>query len=183
MIQSIVLGGGCFWCTEAIFQRVKGVVSVQSGYSGGTVEDPSYEQVVSGNTGHTEVVKVEYEESEISLLNILEIFLKTHDPTTLNRQGNDIGFQYRSVIFVNTDEEAIIARELIHKLNAEKIYKDPIVTAVEMLSNFYKAENYHQDYFNQNSNQSYCRVVIDPKVKKFLEQFKDKANSVNGNGT
>lgn len=175
MIQSIVLGGGCFWCTEAIFQRVKGVISVQSGYSGGTVESPSYEQVVSGNTGHTEVVKVEYEESEISLLNILEIFLKTHDPTTLNRQGNDIGFQYRSVIFVNSDEEAIIARELIHKLNAEKFYEDPIVTAVEMLSNFYKAENYHQDYFKQNSNQSYCRVVIDPKVKKFLEQFKDKA--------
>lgn len=175
MSKSIVLGGGCFWCTEAVFQRVNGVTKVQSGYSGGHLANPSYEQVVTGTTGHTEVVKVEYNESVISLQEILEIFLMTHDPTTLNRQGNDVGFQYRSVIFVNSEEEMNIAKQMILKVSGEGIYSDPILTAVELLENFYLAEDYHQNYFNENSNQSYCRVVIAPKIKQFLDRFKDKA--------
>jgi methionine-S-sulfoxide reductase len=174
MVKSIVLGGGCFWCTEAIFQRVKGVLKVQSGYSGGNIANPGYEEVLTGTTGHTEVVKVDYEDSVIELKDILEIFLKTHDPTTLNRQGNDVGYQYRSVIFVENDMEKNIAGEVISKVSSEEIYSDPIVTTVEDLENFYPAEGYHQNYFNQNSNQSYCKVVIDPKVRKFLDTFKDK---------
>jgi methionine-S-sulfoxide reductase len=177
MAKSIVLGGGCFWCTEAIFQRVKGVTKVQSGYSGGNIDNPSYEQVILDTTGHTEVVRVDYNEEIISLNDILEIFLKTHDPTTLNRQGNDVGYQYRSVIFVNDESEMNIAKEVIEKVSNEGVYSDPIVTSVEMLENFYPAEGYHQNYFNQNSNQSYCRVVIDPKVRKFLDTFKDKVKT------
>jgi peptide-methionine (S)-S-oxide reductase len=173
MTKSIVLGGGCFWCTEAVFQRVKGVTKVESGYAGGNVSSPSYEQVVLEDTGHAEVVKVDYDDSVITLSNIIEIFLKTHDPTTLNRQGNDVGPQYRSVIFVSNEEETNIANEVIKKVSDEEVYKDPIVTSVETLDTFYPAEEYHQNYFNQNSNQSYCRIVIDPKVKKFLDQFKE----------
>jgi peptide-methionine (S)-S-oxide reductase len=173
MTKSIVLGGGCFWCTEAVFQRVKGVTKVESGYAGGNVSSPSYEQVVLEDTGHVEVVKVDYDDSVITLSNIIEIFLKTHDPTTLNRQGNDVGPQYRSVIFVSNEEETNIANEVIKKVSDEEVYKDPIVTSVETLDTFYPAEEYHQNYFNQNSNQSYCRIVIDPKVKKFLDQFKE----------
>lgn len=173
MTKSIILGGG--WCTEAIFQRVKGVIEVNSGYCGGVVENPSYEQVGSGTTDYVEVVNVDYDDSIISLETIFEIFLKTHDPTTINRQGSDVGTQYRSVIFTKDEQEKALARKVIEKVESEKVYPDPIVTTVEGFTNFYIAEEYHQDYYKLNSNQPYCKIVIDPKIKKFLDQFKEIA--------
>ncbi len=178
MTKSIVLGGGCFWCTEAVFQRVKGVTSVQSGYCGGVEDNPTYEQVASGLTDYVESVKVEYDDSVINLETIFEIFLKTHDPTTLNRQGNDLGTQYRSVIFTNDAEEMSLATKVIERVDGEKIYPDPIVTTVDKFEKFYPAEEYHEDYYNQNRNQPYCRIVIDPKIRKFLDQFKDQVKSL-----
>lgn len=177
MIKSIILGGGCFWCTEAIFQKVKGVIKVTSGYSGGKTENPTYELISTGSTDHVEVIKVEYDEAIVSLAEILEIFFKTHDPTTLNQQGNDMGSQYRSVIFVNDKSEIDIAKKAIQDIEAEQIYSDPIVTEVEMLNKFYEAEEYHKNYFALHPEQAYCRVVINPKIRKFMEKFKDKVKA------
>lgn len=166
--------GGCFWCTEAIFDRLKGVNSVVSGYSGGHVINPAYREVTSGNTGHAEAIQLTYDPAIISYVELLEIFFKTHDPTTLNRQGADVGTQYRSAVFFHTEEQRKLAEEIIVALDKEKIWKNPIVTEVTAFSNFYPAEEYHQEYFDNNSGQGYCRMVIQPKVEKFEQVFRDK---------
>lgn len=166
--------GGCFWCTEAIFERVRGVQSVVSGYSGGHVINPSYREVTSGRTGHAEAIQITYVPSEITYVELLEIFFKTHDPTTLNRQGADVGTHYRSAVFFHSEKQKKTTEDIIMALDSEGIWKDPIVTEVTEFSNFYKAENYHQGYFENNPQQGYCRVVIQPKLEKFKQVFEDK---------
>ena len=178
-LETITLGSGCFWCTEAVFQNLSGVVAVASGYSGGTIENPTYEDVCSGTTNYAEVVQVTFNTEKINLIEILEVFWKTHDPTTLNRQGNDIGTQYRSVIFYHNENQKKIAEELKEKLEKAKIYSNPIVTEITKFENFYKAEDYHQNYYNQNKNKPYCDFVITPKIEKFKKIFKDKLKSNN----
>lgn len=173
-VQKITFGNGCFWCTEAIFQTVKGVKSATSGYMGGDVVNPTYEQVCTGNTGHAEVIQLTYDADEISLDELLLIFFKTHDATTLNRQGNDIGTQYRSAIFYHNDEQKQAAEAMIIKLTNEKVYDNPIVTEVTAATEFYPAEGYHQNYFAGNSEKSYCAFVIQPKLNKFAKEFLDK---------
>lgn len=173
-LQKITFGNGCFWCTEAIFQTVKGVKSVTSGYMGGDVANPTYEQVCTGQTGHAEVIQLEYDADEISLDELLLIFFKTHDATTLNRQGNDIGTQYRSAIFYHNEEQKQAAEAIIVKLTNEKVYENPIVTEVTEATEFYPAEDYHQNYFAGNSTKSYCAFVIQPKLNKFAKEFLDK---------
>lgn len=173
-IEKATFGGGCFWCTEAIYNKVNGVISAISGYSGGSVKNPGYKEVCSGLTGHAEVVQISYNPNIISYLELLEIFFKTHDPTSLNRQGNDVGTQYRSVIFYHNDKQRDLAEDIIAELNEQGIWKDPIVTELNMISEFYPAEDYHQEYFKNNSNQGYCRMVIQPKVEKFTKVFEDK---------
>lgn len=172
--QKATFGGGCFWCTEAIFERVKGVVHVESGYSGGNVPNPSYEAVCTGKTGHAEVIQITYNPAIVSYDELLEIFWKTHDPTTLNRQGADVGTQYRSVIFYENDEQKSLAENYKKKLSDEKIWSDPIVTEISQLKAYYKAEEYHQDYYENNTNKGYCSFVITPKLDKFEKIFKDK---------
>ena len=167
-------GGGCFWCVEAIFERVTGVHMVVSGYSGGHVANPSYKQVTSGTTGHAEVIQISFDPVEVNFTELLEIFFKTHDPTTLNRQGADVGTQYRSIVLYHNDEQRQEAEKVIKELDSAGIWKDPIVTRVEPFDNFYRAEGYHQEYFENNPNQGYCRVVIQPKVDKFEKVFRDK---------
>jgi peptide-methionine (S)-S-oxide reductase len=171
--ETIVLGGGCFWCTEAVYVKVRGITDVESGYSNGKAERPSYEQVCTGNTGHNEVVKLTYDSSQISLRQILEIFFVIHDPTTLNRQGNDSGTQYRSGIYFTTPEQQQAAREMIQQMTRDKLFGKPIVTEVEALSNYWPAEAYHQDFFEKNPNQGYCMAVAAPKVAKFRKTFTD----------
>jgi peptide-methionine (S)-S-oxide reductase len=166
-------GGGCFWCVEAIFERVKGVESVESGYSGGFVKNPTYKQVTTGKTGHAEVVQIRFDPAVIGFTELLEIFFKTHDPTTLNRQGADVGTQYRSVVFYHNEAQRQQAEKVILELERAHIWKDPIVTRVEPFTAFYSAEEYHQEYFENNPNQGYCRVVIQPKVEKFEKTFQD----------
>ena len=173
-VQKITFGNGCFWCTEAIFQTVKGVKSVTSGYMGGDVTNPTYEQVCTGTTGHAEVIQLEYDADELSLDELLLIFFKTHDATTLNRQGNDIGTQYRSAVFYHNDEQKQAAEAMIIKLTNEKVYENPIVTEVTEATEFYPAEDYHQNYFAGNSTKSYCAFVIQPKLNKFAKEFLDK---------
>lgn len=168
--DTITLGGGCFWCVEAVINRLKGVESVISGYSGGTIKNPTYRDVSSGFTNHAEVVQIVYDPTVIPLERLLEIFFKSHDPTTLNRQGADIGTQYRSVIFYHNNEQKDISLRLINELNKSGIWTEPIVTEVIPFEAFYKAEDYHQDYFENNQFQPYCQVVINPKMKK-LEKF------------
>ncbi len=168
-----IFGAGCFWCVEAVFQDLKGVYKVEPGYSGGTLKNPTYEEVCTGTTGHAEVTRIEFNPDEISFELLLSVFFKTHDPTSLNRQGADQGTQYRSVIFYTNDEQKETAERIIKQLNEEKAYPDPIVTEVTKFDKFYKAENYHQDYFTNNPNQGYCRYVIQPKVEKFRKVFKD----------
>jgi peptide-methionine (S)-S-oxide reductase len=165
------LGGGCFWCTEAVFVDLRGVDRVVSGYMGGPLPNPSYEQVCSGRTGHAEVVQVTFDPAEISFREILEIFFTTHDPTTLNRQGGDEGTQYRSVVFYHDDEQRRVAEEVIRELTERRLYDDPIVTEVSPASQFYPAESYHQDYYARNPYQGYCQVVIAPKVSKFRKAY------------
>jgi peptide-methionine (S)-S-oxide reductase len=172
--DTVTFGAGCFWCVEAIFQRLKGVESVKSGYSGGTIKNPSYKEVCNGTTGHAEVCQLVYNKAVISFEELLEVFWKTHDPTTLNRQGNDYGTQYRSAIFYHNEEQKILAEKYKAKLNDIKAYENPIVTEITAFSNFYPAEDYHQNYFNANGSESYCRFVIQPKVEKFEKVFKDK---------
>ncbi len=167
-------GSGCFWCTEAIFERVNGVISVVSGYSGGTLENPSYEEVCTGRTGHAECTQITFDPAIISFDELLEIFWKTHDPTTLNRQGNDVGTQYRSVIFYHDEEQKQKAEYFKSKLEEEKIWSNPIVTEITQFKKFYPAEEYHQEYYANNPNQGYCAIVITPKVEKFEKIFKNK---------
>lgn len=171
--QVATFGGGCFWCTEAIFKQVKGVQKVIPGYSGGDVPNPTYEQVCTGTTGHAEVVQITFDPDIISYKTLVEIFMATHDPTSLNRQGNDVGTQYRSVIFYHNEGQKRIAQEIIQELERKKIYDKPIVTALEPFQAFYPAEEYHHNYFERNPNQPYCQFVISPKVSKFKEKFKD----------
>lgn len=173
-IETITLGSGCFWCTEAFFQRLKGVVKVTSGYSGGFVDNPTYEQVCDKNTGHAEVCQVLFDTTMISLDEILSVFWKTHDPTTLDQQGNDIGPQYRSVVFFHNKHQENLAKKYINELNAAKAWPNPVVTTVEAFEKFYAAENYHQNYYNNNKNQGYCRYVIGPKLEKFEKVFANK---------
>lgn len=170
----ITLGGGCFWCTEAVFQRLKGVDTVVSGYMGGVTKNPTYKEICTGTTGHAEVIQVIYDPSIVSTVEILEVFFATHDPTTLNRQGADVGTQYRSVVFYHNDEQKSLAEEIIQDLNKAKVYKNPIVTQIAKAEVFYPAEDYHQNYYNLNSNQSYCAFVITPKLDKFQKVFRDK---------
>ncbi|MBM3912144.1 MAG: peptide-methionine (S)-S-oxide reductase MsrA [Sphingomonadales bacterium] len=169
--KRIALGAGCFWCVEAIFEQVEGIRNVRSGYMGGTLRNPGYREVCTGKTGHAEVVDLEYQPKVIALRDLLEIFFGTHDPTTLNRQGADVGTQYRSAIFYYEEEQARIAQELIQRLQAEKIYQDPIVTEVKPATEFYVAENYHQEYFRLHGEEPYCRMVVRPKVEKFQKRY------------
>ncbi len=168
------LGGGCFWCLEAVFSDIQGVLSVESGYSGGTIVNPSYEQVCSGKSGHAEVVQIKFDSSIISFDEILEIFFAIHDPTQLNRQGNDIGSQYRSVIFYHSEEQSESAAYAIKVLEQKKIWNNPIVTEVSPLEKYYPAEDYHQNYYNNNPTQSYCSFVISPKISKIRTKFNHK---------
>lgn len=170
-METIVLGGGCFWCIEAAFSKTKGVVSAVSGYAGGSVENPSYEQVCGGRTGHAEVVQVTFDTSKITLEDILHIYFLIHDPTTLNRQGHDIGTQYRSVVFYMNEKQKESVEKVIAELGAEKIYSDQFVTEVLPLDVFYPAEDYHQHYFANNPEQAYCQAVIEPKLAKFRQQY------------
>ena len=169
--ETITLGGGCFWCTEAVFEKIRGIESVISGYSGGITINPSYRDVCTGNTGHAEVIQVQFDPSVIKLDEILDVFFKTHDPTSLNRQGADIGSQYRSVIFYHNPVQKTIADEKIKKLNSSGIFSKPIVTLLEPLTVFYQAEDYHQDYFENHPDAAYCKSVISPKVNKLEINF------------
>jgi peptide-methionine (S)-S-oxide reductase len=173
-VEKATFGAGCFWCVEAVFERLEGVTTVESGYSGGSLKNPTYEQVCSGTTGHAEVCQVTYDPATISYDELLEVFWKTHDPTTLNRQGNDAGTQYRSVIFYHNDAQKKLAEEYKNTLNEARIWESPIVTEVSPFTTFYKAESYHQDYYNQNSMQPYCMFVITPKLSKFEKVFADR---------
>lgn len=173
-LQIATFGSGCFWCSEAIFERVKGVKSVESGYAGGTVPNPTYEAVCTGKTGHAEVIQIKFDPSIVSYDELLEIFWKTHDPTTLNRQGADVGTQYRSVIFYHNDEQKQKAESYKSELNKAGIWKDSIVTEISSFTKFYPAEKYHQDYYEQNPNQAYCAFVITPKLEKFEQIFKNR---------
>ncbi|MBK6594944.1 MAG: peptide-methionine (S)-S-oxide reductase MsrA [Burkholderiales bacterium] len=170
-LQTITLGGGCFWCTEAVFVQVRGVLDVESGYSNGYVQRPSYEDVCTGTTGHNEVVKLVFDPALISLREVLEIFFVIHDPTTLNRQGNDSGTQYRSGIYFSTAEQEGVAREVMAEMAASGTYSRPIVTEVVALANYWPAEDYHQDFFERNPHQGYCMAVAAPKVAKFRKTF------------
>jgi len=172
--ETITLGGGCFWCIEAVFAELKGVEQVESGYSGGRTENPGYYDVCSGNTGHAEVVQVIFDPSVISLREILEVFFTVHDPTTLNRQGADVGTQYRSAVFYRNDAQKAVAESMIQELNAAKIWSSPIVTEVIPFNKFYKAEDYHQEYFKYNGQQPYCQMVVAPKVAKVRKYFAEK---------
>lgn len=165
------LGGGCFWCTEAVFSLIEGVEKVESGYSGGSLEKPTYEQVSTGTTGHAEVVQISFDPDVISFKEILEIFLSSHDPTTLNRQGNDVGTQYRSVIFYHNDQQKVIAEQMIKELDEAKTWNAPIVTRIESFKAFYKAEEYHQNYFKNHPERSYCQIVIAPKIQKLQMHY------------
>jgi peptide-methionine (S)-S-oxide reductase len=171
----ITLGGGCFWCTEAVFVRVEGVVDVESGYCNGHVQNPTYEQVCDGNTGHVEVVQLRYDPKVTSLRELLEIFFVIHDPTTLNRQGNDVGTQYRSGIYLSVAGDLEVAKSFVEQVN--KAMNGKVVTEIEMLDNYSEAEDYHQDYFENHPNQGYCAFVVAPKVKKFLQTFSNKVRA------
>jgi peptide-methionine (S)-S-oxide reductase len=173
-MEVATLGGGCFWCTEAVFSQLKGVEKVESGYSGGTLENPTYEQVSAGTTGHAEAVQVTFDPTVISYKEILEIFFSTHDPTTLNRQGPDVGTQYRSVIFYSNDQQRTVAEQVIKEIAEEKLYEAPIVTQVEPLKKFFKAEDYHRDYFKKHPEQAYCRLIIASKITKLRELYLSK---------
>ena len=173
-LDTAIFGAGCFWCVEAIFQQLEGVEKVASGYSGGARENPTYDQVCSGATGHAEVIKVIYDPAKISFVDLLEVFWGVHDPTTLNRQGADVGTQYRSVIFYTDDTQKKLAEDYKEKLNVSGAFPQPVVTEISPLKSFYVAENYHQNYFNENGNQPYCSLVIKPKLDKFKKVFGDK---------
>jgi len=172
--ETIVLGGGCFWCVEAVFSKLKGVVSIQSGYTGGHVQNPTYAQVCDANTGHVEVAAITFDPTQLSLDDIFNVFFATHDPTTVDRQGNDVGPQYASAIFWENPDQQEEARAFMAKLDAEHVFNSPIVTQLRPLEKFWPAEDYHRDYFARNPNQGYCQVVIAPKVAKMREKFSSK---------
>ena len=172
-LEKCTFAGGCFWCMEAIFKRLKGVKLVTSGYSGGTIENPDYKTVSSGNTGYAECIQIEFDPTEISFEVLLDIFWHLHNPTTINQQGADIGTQYRSVIFYHTEEQKRIAIESKNNLEKSAYYKNPIITQIIPFMKFYKAEEYHQDFYDKNKNYSYCSIVIDPKIKKLISEYKD----------
>ncbi len=172
--ETATFGAGCYWCVEAIFQRLIGVIAVESGFSGGHVRNPTYKEVCTGTTGHAEVCNIIFDPSVISYVELLEVFWKTHDPTTLNRQGNDMGTQYRSAIFFHNEQQHQLALEMKEKLEKAKIWADPIVTEIVAFEVFYRAEDFHQDYYHENASQPYCRFVITPKVEKFEKIFKEK---------
>lgn len=167
-------GTGCFWCTEAVFERLEGVTEVVSGYSGGSVKNPSYKEVCTGNTGHAEVCQIHYDPEVISYGELLDVFWHIHDPTTLNRQGNDVGTQYRSAIFYHNQEQKKVAEASLKEVQSSGLFKHPVVTEITEFKNFYKAEDYHQDYFEHNPNQPYCTFVVKPKVQKFTARYQDK---------
>lgn len=169
--DTLVVGAGCFWCVEAIFQSVKGVLSVESGYAGGHIKNPTYKQVCSGGTGHVEVAKIRFDPNTVNMETLLNVFWHTHNPTTLNRQGADVGDQYRSVIFYKNEEQKLVAEKSMEETDESGLWEDPIVTAVEPLTNYYAAEDYHQNYFSENTSQPYCSAVIAPKVRKFRKEF------------
>lgn len=173
-VEIATIANGCFWCTEALFSRVKGIIAVNPGYSGGTASNPSYEQVCTGRTGHAEAIQVKFDPRMISFEKILDIFWHTHDPTTLNRQGNDVGTQYRSAIFYHDENQKNIAEKSKNELEKEGVFKDPIVTEITPFSNFYPAESYHKAYYENNRNAPYCNFVIDPKIQKLLQKYSDK---------
>lgn len=175
--KTATFGSGCFWCTEAIFQKLKGVLSVTPGYSGGKRENPTYDQVCSGATGHAEVIHIQFDQDEISFEELLEVFWKTHDPTTLNRQGADLGTQYRSVIFYHDENQKELAEKYKTELDKSGIFDKPVVTEISPFQKFYPAEKYHQDYYNNNPAQPYCSFVITPKLEKFEKVFSDKLKS------
>ncbi|MFH1277330.1 MAG: peptide-methionine (S)-S-oxide reductase MsrA [Candidatus Eisenbacteria bacterium] len=174
IMQVATLGGGCFWCLEAVFEQLRGVGAVRSGYAGGSVADPTYQEVCGGGTGHAEVVQLQFDPREITYREILEVFFTIHDPTTMNRQGADTGSQYRSAIFYDSPEQKTAAEGIIAEMEKEKVFDDPIVTEVVPLEKFYEAEKYHQEYYERNGNQPYCQVVISPKVEKFRKTYAEK---------
>jgi methionine-S-sulfoxide reductase len=178
-IEQVTLGNGCFWCTEAVFEHLKGVKSVVSGYSGGRLANPTYEQVCTGNTGHAEVIQVTYDPAEISFTDVLRVFWRTHDPTTLNQQGHDVGTQYRSAIFYHNDRQRKLAEEYKKQLDASGTFSAPIVTEIVPFAKFYPAEKYHQEYYEQNPGERYCEYVIRPKVEKFRQEFADLLDDAN----
>jgi peptide-methionine (S)-S-oxide reductase len=173
-VEAATLGGGCFWCIEAAFNEIRGVVNVESGYAGGELASPTYEQVCTGTTGHAEAVQVTFDPHAISFREILQIFFASHDPTTLNRQGADVGTQYRSVIFYHNTEQKEAAEQTIAELDAAKVWDSPIVTQVEPFKNFYKAEDYHREYFSRHPEAAYCRIVIAPKIAKLRKKYREK---------
>ncbi len=173
-LEFATFGNGCFWCTEAIFEQLEGVTKVESGYAGGAVKNPSYKDVCSGTTGHAEVIRLTYNPEVISFRELLDVFFNTHDPTTLNRQGADVGTQYRSAIFYHNESQKNEAKKMIADLESEKIFDNTIVTEITAINNYSVAENYHQDYYNNNKNEGYCRMVINPKLDKFIKKYKSK---------
>ena len=174
IVEATTLGGGCFWCTEAVFSELKGVLNVEPGYSGGWIENPTYEQVCGGTTGHAEVVQITFDPKTISFREILKVFFSSHNPITINRQGSDIGTQYRSVIFYHTNTQKSVSEELIKELNFSKKWQKPIITEVASFETFYQAENYHRNYFQRNPYQTYCQLVIKPKISKLRQHSLDK---------
>jgi peptide-methionine (S)-S-oxide reductase len=173
-LEIATLANGCFWCTEAIFQRLEGVESLISGYTGGTIKNPAYREVTTGRTGHAEAIQIKFDPTIISFQEILDVFFSTHDPTTLNRQGYDRGTQYRSAIFYHSEEQKLISEKFIKELTAAEVFDDPIVTEVTKFDVFYDAEDYHQNYYNNNKTQGYCMAVINPKLEKFIKKYKEK---------
>ncbi|HEX8266155.1 MAG TPA: peptide-methionine (S)-S-oxide reductase MsrA [Pyrinomonadaceae bacterium] len=173
-LEIATLGAGCFWCVEAVFDDLKGVEDVVSGYSGGEIKNPTYRDVCSGSTGHAEVIQIKFNSQEISFRDILRVFFTVHDPTTLNRQGADVGTQYRSAIFYHSPEQKQIAHEVIEEITSERLYDNPIVTEIAAFADFYPAEDYHQEYFANNPTQPYCAAVVAPKVRKFRDKFADR---------
>lgn len=178
-LETITLGGGCYWCVEAIYENLDGVTAVVSGFSGGTAVNPDYEDVSTGTTGAAEVVQITYDTRKTNLDELFKVFFAVHDPTTLNKQGADVGTQYRSVVFYKNEEQKKAAQSIINALNTAKVYSNPIVTTLEPFKKFYKAEDYHQDYYQKNKNQQYCRLVIQPKLEKFEKVFKDRLKKKN----
>lgn len=173
-MKKATFGGGCFWCTEAIFSKLNGVIAVEAGYAGGNVKNPDYEMVCTGTTGHAEVIQIQYEPDKIAYELLLEVFFNTHNPTTLNRQGADVGTQYRSVIFYHDESQKQKAEQMITALTEAQVFDEPIVTEIAPVNHYYKAENYHQNYYANNPANGYCNVVINPKLHKFMKQYKDK---------
>ena len=174
MKEIAILAGGCFWCTEAVFLEVKGVYNVVPGYIGGENPNPTYKDICTGLSGHAEAIQIEFDAQEVSFQELLEVFFATHDPTTLNRQGNDVGTQYRSEIFCTNDSQKIVAQQYLDFLNQENIFEKPVVTKVSMATTFFLAEDYHHNYYNQNKDQGYCSFIIQPKLAKFKKVFNDK---------